>query len=184
MPKYKLTVIQYELHKTYGAVMDINDLQIPSNAENLEESKDRLTKASNALSSIFQGELLRKNQWSAEMMTNQHKTQTDIAHRQLIKDNPVIKISECLEKQVRQIESKLNTDEEIMVMAASFGSQITFYVDSIEFSNPNIIIFHGTTESGKPTRLIQHYTQLNFLLQVAERHNPDEKRKPIGFIQN
>ena len=98
--------------------------------------------------------------------------------------NPVIQIRETLERQVRDFESKLNEEQEVMLMAASFGSSITFYVDSIEFNEPSMIIFHGTTTDGGPTRLIQHCNQLSFLLQAVPKQDPDEKRVPIGFIHN
>lgn len=113
---------------------------------------------------------------------NLDSAMTDNFYRQKRKDNPVIAIQECIELHVRQFESELNSEQEVMIMAASFGSQVIFYVDSIEFSTPNMIIFHGFTESGKPTRLIQHCNQLNFLLQAADKHDPDKDRKPIGFI--
>ncbi|WP_296206855.1 DUF6173 family protein [Psychrobacter sp. UBA3480] len=96
--------------------------------------------------------------------------------------NPVIKIRESLERHVREFESSLNEEQEVMVMAASFGSSITFYVDSIEFNEPSLIIFHGTTTDGGLTRLIQHCNQLNFLLQAVMKQHPDEERTPIGFI--
>lgn len=100
------------------------------------------------------------------------------------KNNPVVAIRESIERHVRQFESALNHDQEVMIMAASFGSQVIFYVDSIEFNNPDLIIFHGTADSGKPMQLIQHHNQLNFLLQAGEKHNPDKERRQIGFINS
>lgn len=100
------------------------------------------------------------------------------------KNNPVVAIRESIERHVRQFESALNHDQEVMIMAASFGSQVIFYVDSIEFNNPDLIIFHGTADSGKPMQLIQHHNQLNFLLQAGEKHNPDKERRKIGFINS
>ena len=98
--------------------------------------------------------------------------------------NPVIQIRETLERQVRDFESNLDEEQEVMIMAASFGSSVTFYVDSIEFGQPSMIIFHGTTTDGGTTRLIQHCNQLSFLLQAVPKQDPEEKRTPIGFIHS
>ena len=113
-----------------------------------------------------------------------NKIASEIQENKRRVENPVIQIRESLERQVRDFESKLNEEQEVMLMAASFGSSITFYVDSIEFNEPSMIIFHGTTTDGGPTRLIQHCNQLSFLLQAVPKQDPDEKRVPIGFIHN
>ena len=98
--------------------------------------------------------------------------------------NPVIQIEDSIIRHVKDFESNLNDEQEVMILAASFGSSVTFYVNTIEFNRPNLIIFHGTTETGGSTRLIQHCNQLNFLLQAVPKHDPDEKRAPIGFTHD
>lgn len=100
------------------------------------------------------------------------------------KNNPVIQIEKSITHHVQSFENNLNDDEDVMVLAASFGGMITFYVQNIEFNRPNIIVFHGITDDGRPTRLIQHYNQLNFLLQAVPRSKPEENRNPIGFLSN
>lgn len=100
------------------------------------------------------------------------------------KNNPVIQVERSIINHVKSFEDSLNEDEDVMVLAASFGGMITFYVQNIEFNRPNIIVFHGTTDDDKPTRLIQHYNQLNFLLQAVPRSKPEENRNPIGFLSN
>ena len=107
----------------------------------------------------------------------------DKVQRQFRYDNPVVPIQESLELQIKQFESELEKDQEIMIMAASFGSSVIFAVDLIEFNKPNIIIFHGRMDDGQKIRLIQHAHQLNFLLQAAKLGS-NEERKPIGFIHN
>ncbi|WP_367106039.1 DUF6173 family protein [uncultured Psychrobacter sp.] len=98
--------------------------------------------------------------------------------------NPVVEIQQSIENHVKEFESELKSDQEIMVMAASFGGSVTFYVHSIEFNEPNLIVFHGRTEDNSMIRLIQHCNQLNFLLKAARRSNVEEKRNPIGFIHS
>ncbi|MGP5547818.1 DUF6173 family protein [Psychrobacter alimentarius] len=98
--------------------------------------------------------------------------------------NPVIQIEDSIIRHVKDFESNLKDEQEVMILAASFGSSVTFYVSAIEFNRPNLIIFHGTTETGGSTRLIQHCNQLNFLLQAVPKHDPDEARTPIGFTHD
>lgn len=98
--------------------------------------------------------------------------------------NPVIQIENSIIRHVKDFESNLKDEQEVMILAASFGSSVTFYVNSIEFNRPNLIIFHGITETGGSTRLIQHCNQLNFLLQAVPKHDPDEARTPIGFTHD
>lgn len=100
------------------------------------------------------------------------------------RDNPVVAIAEILEKRIKLFESKLNQNEDVMIMAASFGSTVIFYVHTIEFNNPSIIIFHGVDENGNEISLIQHCNQLNFLLQVGKREQPEQPKRQIGFLSN
>lgn len=100
------------------------------------------------------------------------------------RDNPVVAISAILKKQIQLFESKLNQDEDVMIMAASFGSAVLFYAHTIEFSQPNIIIFHGSDENGNDISLLQHCNQLNFLLQVGKREQPEQPKRQIGFVIN
>lgn len=99
-------------------------------------------------------------------------------------NNPVMDIADTLKKQIKLFESKLNQDEDVMIMAASFGSAVIFYVHAIEFNNPNIIIFHGSDENGNDISLLQHCNQLNFLLQVGKREQPEQPKRQIGFVIN
>lgn len=115
-----------------------------------------------------------------QMMDRLHE-QNQVAQRDR---NPVIQIEDSIIRHVKDFESNLNDEQEVMILAASFGSSVTFYVSSIEFNRPNLIIFHGTTETGGSTRLIQHCNQLNFLLQAAPKHDPDEERTAIGFTHD
>ena len=141
-----------------------------------------------SMSSVFEATREKMQDYSVTAVPRLHEnlrlqrlSQEIYEHKHQL-ENPVIKIAETLKKQIKLFESKLNQDEDVMIMAASFGSTVIFYVHAIEFSKPNIIIFYGSDESGNEISLIQHCNQLNFLLQVGKRENPEEKRNPIGFI--
>lgn len=102
------------------------------------------------------------------------------AKRQHRIDNPVIAIREIIENQIREFESNLEDDYELGAWLASFGSQILIIVENIQFSEPNMVIFHGRDDHGNKLQLIQHATQLNLLLNAVKK-TTNEPRKPIGF---
>ncbi len=57
---------------------------------------------------------------------------------------------------------------------------VTMQVESIGSYQPNLIVFYGRVK-GTPTRLVQHLSQLSFVLTSVPRRNPDEPRREIGF---
>ncbi|WP_367892359.1 DUF6173 family protein [Bacteroides caecimuris] len=42
--------------------------------------------------------------------------------------------------------------------------------------------FGGRDNSGKPLKLIQHVSQLDFLLTVASKPVPEASKRRIGFV--
>ncbi|WP_049750921.1 DUF6173 family protein [Psychrobacter arcticus] len=152
-------------------------------ADRIQESITSVTtKARDAASPTinYRKELDPMNDHTSRLM----KFQAEASEAKRKIDNPVIQIEDSVIRHVKDFESNLDDKQEVMILAASFGSSVTFYVSSIEFNRPNLIIFHGTTETGGSTRLIQHCNQLNFLLQAVPKHDPNEKRTPIGFTHD
>lgn len=83
-------------------------------------------------------------------------------------------------EEVRNFEKSLDDEHETALKLASFGQSITLSVTSIGYENPDILIFHGYVGDESST-LVQHITQLNFLLTAAEKRIPDEPPHRIGF---
>lgn len=54
------------------------------------------------------------------------------------------------------------------------------YVDSIGYQNPDMLYFYGTI-NGNEAQLIQHVSQLNFLLMALPKIESDTEPKRIGF---
>lgn len=106
------------------------------------------------------------------------------ARQQTLHENPVLAIKPVLEEQIRSFEASLEQmdDPTLYVGAwlASFGQQRLIVVNQIQLEEPCLIIFHGKDEDGLPLSLIQHVSQLNFLLQACKLVT-DEPRRPIGF---
>lgn len=83
-------------------------------------------------------------------------------------------------EQVKHFQEKLDSDHEVGVMLTSFGQSLVMYVRSIGFQNPNLIYFYGQV-NGSDAQLIQHMSQLNFLLLALKKLDPERPPRRIGF---
>jgi len=102
---------------------------------------------------------------------------TEQAHR---RNNPVVEVCETLKRYVEEFEHTLDEEHEVGVRLASFGGVVLFHAQQIGFSKPNVITFYGVTEEGDKVQLIQHVSQLNFLLKSVKKR--EEKANRIGFL--
>lgn len=87
---------------------------------------------------------------------------------------------EKLVEQIREFEEILDEDHEIALKLASFGSSVVMSVTDIGYQNPDILYFYGFVE-GKEAQLIQHISQLNFLITFVEREDKTKPARRIGF---
>lgn len=87
---------------------------------------------------------------------------------------------EKLVEQIVEFESALDEEHEIALKLASFGSSVTMLVSNIGYQNPDILYFYGYV-NGKPAQLIQHASQLNFLLTSVEREDKEKPARRIGY---
>ena len=65
-------------------------------------------------------------------------------------------------------------------MLAAFGSPVLMEAHEIAYNDPALLIFFGKV-NGNNTALIQHVSQLNFLLTAIPLQPAREKRR-IGFV--
>jgi hypothetical protein len=80
------------------------------------------------------------------------------------------------------LKKNLGTDFEVGVKLVSFGQTVVFAVHKIEYQNPGLIMFQGINEEdSSPIKLIQHVTQINFLLTSLPRKEKETPKQPIGF---
>ena len=89
-------------------------------------------------------------------------------------------VCQAIKKYVEDFEAQLDEEHEVGVRLASFGGVVLFHAERIGFSTPNVISFYGLTEEGEKVQLIQHVSQLNFLLKAVKKM--EEKPRRIGFI--
>lgn len=86
-----------------------------------------------------------------------------------------------LVEMVNNFDDDLDETEEVGMRLVSFGQTVQFHVEDIGYYNPSLIRFYGKTDDGKNIELIQHVSQISFLLMAVPRLNPDKPKKKIGF---
>lgn len=87
---------------------------------------------------------------------------------------------EVIMERIKEFEDTLDEDHEIALRLASFGQSITLSVVDIGYSNPSTLVFHGYV-GDQPATLIQHMSQLNFLLLAVKKADPEKPPRRIGF---
>lgn len=87
---------------------------------------------------------------------------------------------EHVTEEVMAFQKELDDEHEVGIMLTSFGKNIVMAVDDIGYQNPNLLYFYGTVD-GSYAQLIQHMSQLNFLLIAVKKQEPDKPPRRIGF---
>lgn len=87
---------------------------------------------------------------------------------------------EKIMEEIAEYEAKLDNDHEIALRLASFGSSTVMVVTSVVYQNPDMLYFYGFV-NGKDAQLIQHVSQLNFLITSVEREDKTKPARRIGF---
>src|SRR6056297_2908924 len=88
-------------------------------------------------------------------------------------------IYEHLVNRVAHFERTLNENEEIGLQLANFGLAAQLHIRQIGYQNPNLIEFHGLDPDRNEVTLVQHISQLSFML-IAVKPFKDEHYR-IGF---
>ncbi|QDP99435.1 hypothetical protein FOH38_02065 [Lysinibacillus fusiformis] len=86
-----------------------------------------------------------------------------------------------LVEMINQFDEDLDETEEVGMRLVSFGQTIQFHVQDLGYYNPSLIRFFGKNEDGSDIELIQHVSQISFLLMAVKRLNPEEPKRKIGF---
>lgn len=88
-------------------------------------------------------------------------------------------VFDFLIKRVREFEADLKQDEEIGLQLANFGVASQLHIRAIGYFNPNLVEFRGVNSDGHVVALVQHISQLSFLL-IAVKPIKEEPYR-IGF---
>lgn len=83
-------------------------------------------------------------------------------------------------KRIKEFEALLPSDKELGLKLANFGIAESIHIRNISYKDPNLIEFLGVDENGETVFLVQHISQLNFLLAQV---SPPKEEEPyrIGF---
>ena len=92
-------------------------------------------------------------------------------------------VAHQLYQSIIQYQASLPNTEDVAIMWVQFNESITILVESIGYIGYTMISFHGKDTKGNPIELIQHISQLNFLLTTASKPEPETPKRKIGFFQ-
>jgi hypothetical protein len=101
----------------------------------------------------------------------------------LADENMASEFYKRLQAQIKKFDAELDPEHEVGVKLVTFGQAVTFHVSRLGYHNPSLIFFYGLTEGGDEIQLIQHVSQINFVLVKLPKLNPDEPKRPFGFAQ-
>lgn len=87
---------------------------------------------------------------------------------------------EKIKEEIEGFQSTLSEDFDVCVQLASFGGNILMQVTEIGYQNPDLMYFYGYV-NGNEAQLIQHVSQLNFLLMAIKKEDPNKAPRRIGF---
>ena len=100
-----------------------------------------------------------------------------------MRDNPAEWAFVRLSKLIEDFESKLDKNEEVGARIVGLPGDGTMQIEDVGFWGPDFILFFGKNSEGKPVRLVQHYTQINVLLNALAKPEEREAHR-IGFQLN
>ena len=85
-------------------------------------------------------------------------------------------------QEMKEFQNNLDNEQELAVMLCNFGQSIMLYVTDVSYINSNLICFEGFISGGQEAKLIQHISQINFLLKAAPKSDPNNPPRRIGFV--
>jgi len=81
---------------------------------------------------------------------------------------------------IQKFEATLDDEHEVGLMLTNFGQSILMQVTDVGYEKSVLMVFKGLV-NGNPATLIQHISQLNFLLMSVPRQEPEKPKRKIGF---
>jgi hypothetical protein len=129
------------------------------------------------------GKIIRNNQIYAPQFKS---TQSEVLAStnflaEVQRESFASKVCEKLRFAIAHFDASLDADHEVGMCLVTFGQAITFHVEDVRYHNPNIIFFRGITPEGNRVQLIQHVSQISFLLMSMPKPNPNEPKRTFGF---
>lgn len=97
-----------------------------------------------------------------------------------MRENPAEWAFVRLSKLIEDFEKSLDRDEEVAAHIVGVPGDGVMQIEDVGFWGPDFILFTGKNPEGRPVRLIQHYAQINVLLNARKKPGEREARR-IGF---
>lgn len=86
---------------------------------------------------------------------------------------------EIIKDYVLEFQQSLDQEHDVALLLTNFGSSILMEVTHIGYEESVLIVFKGYV-NGRQSTLIQHVSQLNFLLTSVSK-DPETPKRKIGF---
>lgn len=90
-------------------------------------------------------------------------------------------ISQKLLEAIRAYQRSLPDKDDVALQLVSFGINTTIFVERIGYIGSSLVVFGGKDNSGNPLELIQHISQLSFLMMVSPKPSVEAPKRRIGF---
>ncbi|MDD2318757.1 MAG: DUF6173 family protein [Geobacteraceae bacterium] len=98
-----------------------------------------------------------------------NRMQAEICEAAQASKSSAVGVFKAIREYVEQFEAELGGCQEVAMRLASFGEEIDFRPEKIGYSVPDFITFVGVTDGGEKVHLVQHVSQLSFLLRAADK---------------
>lgn len=108
--------------------------------------------------------------------------QIEINAAKIQQESTAEKIAMQLYEEIIEYQNNLPDSEDVAIMLVQFNQSTTILVENIGYIGYTLISFHGKDNNGNPLELIQHISQLNFLLTVVSKPVPEAPKRRIGFV--
>ena len=99
----------------------------------------------------------------------------------VIADSTAEKILLEIQKVYQDFEISSDKKSDIGIVISCFGNSYTMHAEKISCNGINLITFTGKDENNNPIVLVQHVSQLNFLLTTLSPLNFEHPKNKIGF---
>lgn len=86
---------------------------------------------------------------------------------------------EIIKEYIQRFQASLDNEHDVALMLTQFGSSVIMEVTDIGYEESVLMVFKGYV-NGRMSTLIQHVSQINFLLTSVPKA-PDEPKRTIGF---
>lgn len=95
--------------------------------------------------------------------------------------NPFLGTGRAVRSSIEQFEAALDAEHEVAICCASLGSTIEFRAEGITFCPSNLMTFHGVTDSGERIHLVQHVSQVSFMLKAVRKMSETPQRVAFKY---